>query len=54
VLQATGTYDGTEARGTWSVVPGTGTGELKQLRGEGSFNAPHGSQMHYTLDYDLS
>jgi hypothetical protein len=53
VLQVSGTYDGNEARGTWFVVPGSGTGELKKLRGEGGFNAPHGSKMNYTLDYEL-
>ena len=53
VLQVAGGYDGNEASGTWFVVPGTGTGELKKLSGEGGFHAPHGSQMHYTLDYDL-
>jgi hypothetical protein len=51
VLQASGTYDGTIASGTWFVVPGSGTGALKGLRGEGGFRAPHGSKMDYTLDY---
>ena len=53
VLQVAGSYDGTEAKGTWFVVTGSGTGELKKLSGEGGFHAPHGSKMHYTLDYDL-
>src|SRR5919198_3157880 len=33
VLQTVGTFDGTEARGEWSVVPGSGKGELRGLRG---------------------
>src|SRR5829696_1104974 len=44
VLQIAGTYDGTNARGDWFVVPGSGTGELKKLSGKGGFSAPHGSE----------
>jgi hypothetical protein len=51
VLQLTGTFDGNEARGTWFVVPGSGTGELAKLRGQGEFNAPLGSKLNYSLDY---
>jgi hypothetical protein len=51
VLQVSGKYDGDIASGEWFVVPGSGTGELSALRGEGGFSAPHGSQAHYTLEY---
>lgn len=51
VLQVSGTYDGSEARGDWFVVPGSGTDELKKLSGTGGFSAPHGSEAAYTLDY---
>jgi hypothetical protein len=53
VLQLSGSYDGSIARGTWFVVPGSATGELQGLRGEGGFSAPHGSQAAYTLDYEF-
>jgi hypothetical protein len=53
VLQNTGTFDGKQATGPWSVVPGSGTGELRGLRGQGEFGAPHGPKASYTLDYDL-
>jgi hypothetical protein len=53
ILQLNGTYDGTTASGTWFVVPDSGTGDLEKLRGEGTFSAPHGSKMSYTLDYEL-
>jgi hypothetical protein len=53
VLQLTGTFDGKEASGTWFVVPASGTGDLKELSGQGTFRAPHGSKMDYTLDYEL-
>ena len=53
VLQTTGTFDGREAKGEWSVVPGSGTGDLQGLRGTGGFRAPHGPEAAITLDYDL-
>ena len=42
VLQVDGTFAGETAKGTWRVVPGAGTGELRGLRGEGAFVAHHG------------
>jgi hypothetical protein len=37
--------------GSWCVVPGSGTGELSGLRGEGSFTAAVGESAAITLDY---
>ncbi|MFB3739598.1 MAG: DUF3224 domain-containing protein [Candidatus Velamenicoccus archaeovorus] len=51
VLETVGEYDGEEARSTWSVVPGSGTGGLEGLRGSGSGRAPHGSRSSFELDY---
>jgi hypothetical protein len=54
VLQGNGTYDpkSGEAKTTWFVVPGSGTGELRGLRGEGGYLATHGnSQVPFSLDY---
>jgi hypothetical protein len=53
LLQTDGSFDGTEARGRLAVVPGSGTGDLRGLRGQGEFSAPHGSQASMTLDYDF-
>ena len=53
VLRTAGTFDGSEARGDWSVVPGSGAGELSGLCGQGGFAAPIGSQATITLDYDF-
>jgi hypothetical protein len=52
VLQDSGALatDGTVA-GTWHVVPGSGTGELTGLRGEGGFAAELGQHSTITLDY---
>src|SRR3954451_24872608 len=49
VLQTVGTFDGTEARGEWTVVPGSGSGDLRGLTGKGGFTAPHGSPATVTL-----
>jgi Protein of unknown function (DUF3224) len=51
VLQDEGTLRGTRVSGTWFVVPGSGTGELRGLRGEGGFEAKLGEGADITLDY---
>lgn len=38
-------------RATWFVVPGSGTGELSGLRGEGGFADSFGKGSEGTLDY---
>lgn len=53
VLSRTGIFDGTFAKETYSVVPGSGTGELAGLRGEGSSTAGHAKENPMTLEYDL-
>jgi hypothetical protein len=51
VMETTGDFDGTVARGHWSIVPGSGTGALSGIQGEGSFEAPHGPKATYTIEY---
>ena len=51
VLQDQGTLKGTTVSGDWFVVPGSGTGELAGLRGEGGFTAELGQGADITLDY---
>ena len=53
LLQTEGTFDGKEARGRLSVVPGAGTDDLAGLRGAGEFSAPQGGEATITLDYEL-
>jgi hypothetical protein len=53
VVQATGIYDGNEAKTDVLVIPGSGTDDLMGLRGEGTFVAPHGPTGTLTLDYDI-
>jgi hypothetical protein len=51
LLQDQGTLEGATVSGTWFVVPGSGTGELGGLRGEGGFEAQLGHSAQITLDY---
>lgn len=53
VLQHTGTFEGGTAKATWIVVPGSGAGGLRGLRGEGGFASAHAESYSMTLDYDL-
>ena len=38
-------------KGRWLVVPGSGTGQLVGIVGEGGFDAPGGPEVGYELDY---
>jgi hypothetical protein len=51
LLQDQGSVVGNVVNGDWYVVPGSGTGELKGLRGEGGFRANLGEGAQVHLDY---
>jgi hypothetical protein len=51
LLQDAGTLEGNLVQGDWFVIPGSGTGELAGLRGEGGFEAELGQHASITLDY---
>ncbi|MDQ6772042.1 MAG: DUF3224 domain-containing protein [Candidatus Dormibacteraeota bacterium] len=51
VLQDQGNLEGGAVKGTWFVVPGSGTAELVGLRGEGGFEATLGQSAAIRLDY---
>jgi hypothetical protein len=53
VLQRTGIFEGGVAKETYSVVPGSGTGELRGLRGDGTSAVGHGGEHPFVLDYEL-
>lgn len=53
VLQHSGTFEGGTTKATWSVVPGSGTGDLRGLRGDGGFASAHAQRYPMTLDYDF-
>jgi hypothetical protein len=51
VLQGQETVANGRITATWSVVPGSGTGDLAGLRGEGGFAGEFGKGSDATLDY---
>lgn len=53
VLEASGEHDGTQSKGTWKIIAGSGTGGLSGIRGEGSFHAPGGPEASHSLAYEL-
>ena len=52
-LQGSGTYTGGMARSEFHVVPGSGSGGLRGLRGKGQYSAAKGMFADYTLDYSI-
>jgi hypothetical protein len=53
VLQRTGVFENGQAKESYSIVPGSATGELQGLRGDGSSAVGHGMEHPFSLDYDL-
>jgi hypothetical protein len=53
VLQRIGTFEAGQAKESYSIVSGSGTGELRTLRGEGTSSVGHGSEHPFTLTYEL-
>ena len=51
LLQDAGTVVGDLVSGDWFVIPGSGTGGLAGLRGEGGFRANLGESAQVHLDY---
>ncbi|HEX2621158.1 MAG TPA: DUF3224 domain-containing protein [Phototrophicaceae bacterium] len=53
VLQINGTYAEGTAKSTFSVVPNSGSGELRGLKGTGSFISVDHTRSGFTFDYEL-
>ena len=53
VLQRTGVFEDGQAKESYSVIHGSGTGELRGLRGEGTSAVGHGTEHPVTLNYEL-
>jgi hypothetical protein len=51
VLQGSEVVENGKIKATWFVIPGSGTGDLFGLRGEGGFEGQVGRGSHGTLDY---
>ena len=53
VLQRSGAFEGGQAKESYFVIPGSATGGLEGLRGEGSSDVGHGMEHPFTLSYEL-
>jgi uncharacterized protein DUF3224 len=53
VMKTQGSFDGSEAKGSFDIVDGSGTEELSGITGTGGFAAPLGSTASVELDYDV-
>ena len=53
VLQRAGVFEAGQARESYSVVTGSGTGELRSLRGEGTSSVGHAADYPFALNYEL-
>jgi hypothetical protein len=53
VLQRTGSFESGVAKEAYSVVSGSGTGELQGLRGDGQTALGHEKEYGFALNYDL-
>ena len=54
VLQGSGEFKDGAATVDWTVVPGSGTGDLRGITGTGGFKSIHGNEeTEVALDYDL-
>ncbi len=53
VLRADGAFQAGEARSSWQVIDGSGSGELRGLRGSGSSVSGGGSGGTFTFEYEL-
>ena len=53
VLQRTGVFENGRAKESYSVVPGSASGALTGLRGEGSTDVGHGMEHPFSLSYEL-
>ncbi len=54
VLQRTGTFESGQATEFYSVIPGSATGQLQGLVGDGSSAVGHGMEHPFVLGYELA
>ncbi|HEY3523409.1 MAG TPA: DUF3224 domain-containing protein [Candidatus Limnocylindrales bacterium] len=53
VLTSTGSHDGQTSNGRWTIVAGSGSGELATISGDGDWSAGPGPQATWRLRYEL-
>ena len=54
VLQRSGVFESGQAKESYSVVPGSATGDLRGLVGDGSSALGHGTEYPFVLNYELA
>jgi len=54
VLQRTGVFEGGEAKESYAIVPGSATGDLRGLTGDGTSSLGHGTEFPFVLSYELA
>ena len=54
VLQRTGIFEGGQAKESYSVIPGSATGDLQGLAADGSSAVGHGMEHPFMLSYELT
>ena len=54
VLQRAGAFESGQAKESNSVIPGSATGDLRGLLGDGSSAVGHGMEHPFTLSYELA
>ena len=52
VLQRTGVFENGQAKEAYTVVPDSGTGDLRSLRGDGHSEVGHGLEHPFELHYE--
>jgi hypothetical protein len=53
VLTSFGSHDGIRSKGNWTIVPGSGKGDLAGIVGNGTWVAGPGPQATFELSYEL-
>lgn len=54
VLQRTGVFEGGQAKESYVVIPGSGTGDLAGLSGSGTSSVGHGNDLPFALQFELA
>ena len=54
VLQRMGVFESGQAKESYSVIPGSATGDLLGLLGDGTSDVGHGMEHPFTLRYELA
>ena len=53
VLTSAGSFDGQRSQGSWTVVSGSGRGDLAGIAGTGTWKAGPGREASFQLSYEL-